>query len=955
MAGAIVDDGLVQFDYSGSATLPGAFSGGGSAEVVAGTLVVTSAGAIGGAVTIDNGATMQWGAGNPAFLIGGSGGVVDNGALVLNFGGGGVGGTIPISGTGTFELVSGSLNNAGASTYTGTTTIDAAGLLLLSGAGSIADSSNVIDNGAFDISGTTGGASIVTLSGSGGVSLGGQTLTLTHASGTFSGVLADGGLSGGTGGKLTIAAGTETLSGVNTYTGLTTIDLGATLDLVDAGSIADSGDPLVNGTFDISGVSGGGTSVVSLSGAGHVILGANTLTLSHAADLFSGFISGTGGLTLAGGTEILTGVNTFTGTTLIDTGATLQLGNGAGVGLLAGPITDNGLLLFDGGAGSDTIYATAITGSGALTLETGILGLTGTNTYAGPTTVDTGATLQLGAGGTTGTVAGGIADNGLVQFNYSGSVTTPNTIFGTGSAEVVAGTLVVTAASAIGGTVTVDNGATMQWGAGNAAFLVGGGEALVDNGALVLDFGGGGVAGAIPISGTGSVTLQSGVFQDSGASTYTGITTIDASGVFRLSGAGSIADSAEVFDNGVFDISGTTAGTAITTLSGAGVFRWAFPDPDADQCVGHVLRRAGRRRCVRRDRRRPHHRGWDGDAHRDQHLHRRHDDRPRRDVEAGQRRDDRHGGRRYLRQRPRAVRLLGLGDTTRRLLWNRLGGGRRGHIGGDRRQRARRDGDDRQRRHDAMGRRQCGVPGWRRRCGGRQRRAGHELWRRGRRRRDPDLRDRDRRRAVRRVQRQRRQHLHRRHHDRRRRDAGAGGRRLDRRFREPGRQRQVRHLRCDCWRVDHQSDGRRRRLAGRPEADADGRVRDLLRCAGGRRHIGRDRRGADHRVRNRDAHRDQHLHRRYHHRPRRDAEAGRRRGDRHAGGRRLRQRPGAVRLLGPGDTAGRLLRDRLGGGRGRHAGGDISQRARRHGDDRQRRDHAVGPAMRRSWLAAAMP
>ena len=70
-------------------------------------------------------------AGNPAFLIGGSGGVPsDNGALVLNFGGGSVGGTIPISGSGSFELQSGSLNNAEiASTYTGVTTIDAAGVL----------------------------------------------------------------------------------------------------------------------------------------------------------------------------------------------------------------------------------------------------------------------------------------------------------------------------------------------------------------------------------------------------------------------------------------------------------------------------------------------------------------------------------------------------------------------------------------------------------------------------------------------------------------------------------------------------------------------------------------------------------------------------------------------------------------------------------------------------------
>ena len=95
--------------------------------------------------------------GGPAFLVGAGNGVIDNGALTMNFGGGGIAGAIPISGTGTVELQSGSLNDSGASTYTGTTTIDAAGVFLLTGAGSIANSSNVIDSGVFDISGTTAG------------------------------------------------------------------------------------------------------------------------------------------------------------------------------------------------------------------------------------------------------------------------------------------------------------------------------------------------------------------------------------------------------------------------------------------------------------------------------------------------------------------------------------------------------------------------------------------------------------------------------------------------------------------------------------------------------------------------------------------------------------------------------------------------------------------------------
>ncbi len=410
VAGAIVDNGLVQFNYGGSpVTAPNAFSGSGSVEDVAGTVVVTGAGFVGGTVTIDSGATMQWGAGGPAFLVGGGDAVVDNGALVLNFGGGGIAGAIPISGSGTLEVQSGSLNDSGASTYTGTTTIDPAGFLVLSGTGSIANSSSVIDNGTFDISGLGGaGTSIVSLAGTGGAGLGGKTLTLTNASGTFGGVLADGGVFGGTGGGLTIGGGTETLTGTNTFTGATTINLGAT--------------------------------------------------------------------------------------------------------------------------------------------------------------------LQLGAGGATGTVAGAIVDNGLVQFNYGGSpVTAPNAFSGTGSVEDVAGTVVVTGASFVGGTVTIDSGATMQWGAGGPAFLVGPGNSVVDNGALVMNFGGGGIAGSIPISGSGTLEVQSGSLNDSGASTYTGTTTIDPAGFLILSGTGSIADSSSVIDNGAFDISGLGgAGTSIVSLDGSG-------------------------------------------------------------------------------------------------------------------------------------------------------------------------------------------------------------------------------------------------------------------------------------------------------------------------------------------------------------------------------------------------
>ena len=63
------------------------------------------------------------------------------------------------------------------------------------------------------------------------MNLGAQQLTLSNATGLYSGVI------NGTG-SLALNAGTETLSSVNTYTGTTAINNGATLTLSGNGSIA---------------------------------------------------------------------------------------------------------------------------------------------------------------------------------------------------------------------------------------------------------------------------------------------------------------------------------------------------------------------------------------------------------------------------------------------------------------------------------------------------------------------------------------------------------------------------------------------------------------------------------------------------------------------------------------------------------------------------------------------
>jgi autotransporter-associated beta strand protein len=129
----------------------------------------------------------------------------------------------------------GAVQLSATNTYTGPTMISGAaggtqGMLFISGPGSIAASSRVVNDGLFDISRAWAPVSITTLSGTGWVSLGGQNLTITNGSDTFSGAIADGGTYPASGGNVTVAGGTQTFAGANSYTGGTTVS-GGTLNL----------------------------------------------------------------------------------------------------------------------------------------------------------------------------------------------------------------------------------------------------------------------------------------------------------------------------------------------------------------------------------------------------------------------------------------------------------------------------------------------------------------------------------------------------------------------------------------------------------------------------------------------------------------------------------------------------------------------------------------------------
>ena len=537
-AGAITDDGTLQYSSSASQTLSGVISGAGALtkDTSTSTLTLTGANAYTGGTTISAG-TLQIGTGGTTGSLVGN--VADDGALAFDrsdnvtFSG-------VVSGAGSLtQLGTGTLTLTGANTFTGATTI-ASGTLALSGTGSIASSSGVADNGTFDISGTTSGASIMTLSGSGTVALGTQTLTLTNQSSTFAGVI------GGSGGLALTGAGTETLTGANTFAGGTTIAAGALQ--IGAGGTTGS---IVGNVLD--------NSALAFDRSNNVT--------------FGGVISGTGSLTqLGAGTLTLTGANTYTGGTTISAG-TLQIGNGGTTGSVAGNVADNGALAFDR-SDSDT-FGGVISGSGSLAqLGGGTLTLTGANTYTGGTTISAG-TLQLGAGGTSGSIVGNVADNGVLAFDRSDSVTFGGVISGTGRVlQEGAGATILTSANSYSGGTTVVNG-TLGVGA-NGALGTGSVELFTDA-TLAFTANGLNLANAVVLEGSLDPTIDtgantdtiSGVISGPGALTKTGSGALILTGADTYSGATTVAAGTLIVNGSIAASSSLTLRSG-ATLGGAG-------------------------------------------------------------------------------------------------------------------------------------------------------------------------------------------------------------------------------------------------------------------------------------------------------------------------------------------------------------------------------------------------
>jgi len=463
-----------------------------------------------GTVTIAAG-TLQAGTGGASGTLG-SGNVVDNGTLIFNTTSTVTNGTI--TGTGSVDLEgSGTIVLPGNNTYSGGTTVNNGTLQIGTGGvtGSLYIAGSIMDNG------------LVIFNTMNDVTITGFNVAIN-----------------GSGNLITRGSGLTKITGNNTYSGWTLIDPGAQLQVCEGQTGANTSSVITNN----------GTLIMAQQNA------------SPSGFTFNGPVTGTGKVVVKvtngnPGDSTLTGSNDWTGNTFI-LGGRLILGDNATPG--SGAFTGNVFLTNDyvhnqfGIAPNDFVPATltfnrvddftfpgTITGPGFVTFNgSATVTLTGNNTYTGggnqiATTINAG-TVQVGNGGTSGSLgATNVANNSVLVFNRSDSVSFAGVISGTGSlvqmgsgqltlgatntytgsTTVSNGTLVVTGGS-LGGNVNVEGGTFVPASLSTGGSLNVGGSMAIDAGTVLVPLNNSltvtniNVAGALSFTGGSLVVTNAG-------------------------------------------------------------------------------------------------------------------------------------------------------------------------------------------------------------------------------------------------------------------------------------------------------------------------------------------------------------------------------------------------------------------------------------------------------------
>ncbi len=306
-----------------------------------------------------------------------------------------------------------------------------------------------------------------------------------------------------------------------------------------------------------------------------------TVGLQYTMDLQ---VNGTGTLTLGGTSNTYTGTTLVTSGTLADnnanayssasgfivgSGGTLDVNHAETVAYLDNYLGGGGSVVIGSGAtlimngGFSTTFPGVISGAGGLEMDTaGALILTGANTYTGATVVGTNAGIQIGNGGTTGSILSSSVSSpgtGDLSFDLTSNYTYAGTLSGSlGVVQQNTGTTTLSGTNTFSGATVVNEGVLQAGSTSAFGGATGLSQVHVANGATLDLSTFSNTVGSILGGASSSITIGNGATLTLGAAASTVF-----SGV--ISGAGSIS-------TGEFALSFTNANTYSggTTITGAG-------------------------------------------------------------------------------------------------------------------------------------------------------------------------------------------------------------------------------------------------------------------------------------------------------------------------------------------------------------------------------------------------
>jgi fibronectin-binding autotransporter adhesin len=397
------------------------------------------------------------------------------------------------------------------------------------------------------------------------------TLAITFGSAIQSGVIS------GDGSITKTGAGTISLTGTNTFSGPLAIN-GGTISASNSSALGSGGLSFDGGTLTT-------TTGMVLTKNTTLNAGGATFALSNGFFTLNGNVSGAGGLT-KNGTSILTlnGAHTYTGSTTISGGILKFADNGA----TASTIATSGLAIASGAKvifENSQTYAGTVTGAGVLEHDyTGTTILTGAASHTGGTNI-VGGVIQLGNGGTTGSLSGNVAlsGGGTLAFNRSNATSFGGVISGAGSVtKSGAGTLTLSATNTYDGGTTINgglvnfaslgnfgsgtialNGGGLQWATGNTLDVTASSQfnRVLGAGGGTFDTNGNNVTFGSALSGTGALSKAgSGTLTLAGTNTYEGGTNLPG-GTLSISSAANLGSGTLAINDG------TLRNTATLTLA----------------------------------------------------------------------------------------------------------------------------------------------------------------------------------------------------------------------------------------------------------------------------------------------------------------------------------------------------------------------------------------------------